>query len=85
MQIEMLDAFGQVARSNAHVLVIRGEAADFHLGGYVCDRLGISAAKLRLWVEMSSRALDRLDQLPIAAIASVQGGGCAFVPKVGDP
>jgi hypothetical protein len=34
---------------------------------------------------MSSRALDRLDQLPIATIASVQGGGCAFVLKVGDP
>jgi enoyl-CoA hydratase/carnithine racemase len=74
MRIELLDAFERVASSDARVLVIRGEGADFCLGGDVRDWPGISAVKLRPRVEIFARALDRLEKLPIPTVAAVQGG-----------
>ena len=73
MRGELLDAFEQVAASDARVLVIRGEGDDFCLGGDVRDWPGVPAETLRPRVEVFARALDRLEQLDIPTIAAVQG------------
>ena len=73
MRGELLDAFEQVAASDARVLVIRGEGDDFCLGGDVRDWPGVPAATLRPGVEVFARALDRLERLDIPTIAAVQG------------
>jgi len=74
MRAELKAAFEQVAASAARVLVIRGEGADFCLGGDVRDWPGITAAELRPRVGVFAEALDRLERLPIPTIAAVQGG-----------
>jgi enoyl-CoA hydratase/carnithine racemase len=73
MRGELLDAFEQVAASASRVLIVRGEGADFCLGGDVRDWPGIAAAALRPRVEVFAKALDRLEQLGIPTIAAVQG------------
>jgi enoyl-CoA hydratase/carnithine racemase len=73
MRAELRDAFGQVAASDARVLVIRGEGPDFCLGGDVRDWSGIPAATLRPKIEMFAEALDRLENLNIPTLAAVQG------------
>jgi enoyl-CoA hydratase/carnithine racemase len=73
MRAELLDAFEQVAASNARVLILRGEGADFCLGGDVRDWPGIPAAVLRPRVEVFAKALDCLEQLEIPTVAAVQG------------
>jgi enoyl-CoA hydratase/carnithine racemase len=74
MRVDLFDAFARVAASNARVLIVRGEGADFCLGGDVRDWPGIPAATLRPKVEVYAKALDCLERLPIPTIAAVQGG-----------
>ncbi len=73
MRIELQEAFEQVAASEARVLIVRGEGADFCLGGDVRDWPGIPSATLRPRVEVFVKALNCLEQLPIPTIASIQG------------
>lgn len=74
MCVELREAFERVTDSAARVLVVRGEAADFCLGGDGRDWPGIPAATLRPKVEEFAKALDRLERLTIPSIAAVQGG-----------
>lgn len=73
MREELLDAFQKVAASNARVLIVRGEGADFCLGGDIREWPGIHSTILRPRIEVFAKALDRLYQLPIPTIAAVQG------------
>ncbi|WP_024519627.1 enoyl-CoA hydratase/isomerase family protein [Bradyrhizobium sp. Tv2a-2] len=73
MREELRDAFNMVARSEARVLIVRGEGADFCLGGDVRDWPGVPVASLRPRIEVFAKALDMLEQLPIPTVAAVQG------------
>lgn len=73
MRIDLRDAFMRVANSDARVLIVRGEGADFSLGGDIRDWPGIPAATLRPRVEVFAKALDILAELSIPTIAAVQG------------
>jgi enoyl-CoA hydratase/carnithine racemase len=73
---EIFSAIESVAKSDARVLVIKGDGENFCLGGDVRDWPGVPVEKLTLRVEVFANALDRLEQLDIPTIASVQGG-CA--------
>ena len=74
MRAELLEAFEQVAKSDARALLIQGKGADFCLGGDVRDWLGIKAAELQPRIEVFARAIDLLEILPIPTVAAVQGG-----------
>lgn len=76
MREEIFNAVESVAKSDARVLVIKGDGEDFCLGGDVRDWPDVPVDKLRPRVEVFANALDRLEQLDIPTIASVQGG-CA--------
>jgi enoyl-CoA hydratase/carnithine racemase len=76
MREEIFNAVESVAKSDARVLVIKGDGEDFCLGGDVRDWPDMPVDKLRPRVEVFANALDRLEQLDIPTIASVQGG-CA--------
>src|SRR5260221_4698296 len=76
MREEIFHAVESVAKSDARVLVIKGDGEDFCLGGDVRDWPDVPVDKLRPRVEVFANALDRLGQLDIPTIASVQGG-CA--------
>lgn len=73
MREHILEALKQVAASDARVLLVRGEGADFCLGGDIRDWPGITAEQLRPRVEVFANALDLLEALPIPTIAVVQG------------
>ena len=74
MRAELLEAFEQVAKSDARALLIQGKGADFCLGGDVRDWPGIKAAELQPRIEVFARAIDLLEILPIPTVAAVQGG-----------
>ena len=74
MRAELLEAFEQVAKSDARALLIQGKGADFCLGGDVRDWPGIKAAELQPRIEVFARAIDFLEILPIPTVAAVQGG-----------
>ena len=76
MREQILSAVETVAKSDARVLVIKGDGENFCLGGDVRDWPGLPVEKLRPRLEVFANALDRLEQLDIPTIASVQGG-CA--------
>ena len=76
MREEILGAINSVASSKARVLVIKGDGENFCLGGDVREWPGLSVNALRPKVEVFAHALDRLAQLDIPTVASVQGG-CA--------
>jgi enoyl-CoA hydratase/carnithine racemase len=73
MRNELRDAFAEVAKSGARVLIVRGEGADFCLGGDVRDWPGIPSATLRPRIEVFAAALEILEVLPIPTVAAVQG------------
>ena len=52
MRREVLDAFEQVARSQARVLLVRGEGDDFCLGGDAAEWVGIPSEELRPKIEV---------------------------------
>jgi enoyl-CoA hydratase/carnithine racemase len=54
--------------------LVRGEGADFCLGGDVRDWPGMPLNKLRPKIEVFAEALEQLRRLPIPTIAAVQGG-----------
>jgi enoyl-CoA hydratase/carnithine racemase len=74
MRIELWDAVRRVEDSPSRALLIRGEGADFCLGGDVRDWPGIPTDALRPKIEVFAEALDSLGRLTIPTIASVQGG-----------
>ncbi len=73
MRIDLRDAFNRIAGSAARVLIVRGEGADFCLGGDVRDWPGVSVASLRPRIEVFAKALDILGRLSIPTVAVVQG------------
>lgn len=73
MRHELRDAFEQIGASSARVLIVRGDGADFCLGGDVREWVGIPSAELRPRIEVFARALESLEQLKIPTIAAVQG------------
>jgi enoyl-CoA hydratase/carnithine racemase len=74
MRQELLEAIEQVATSDARVLVIKAAGENFSLGGDARDWPGVSVAELRPKIEVFAKAVDRLQELEIPTIASVQGG-----------
>jgi enoyl-CoA hydratase/carnithine racemase len=74
MRVELRDAVQRVARSPSRALLIRGEGADFCLGGDVRDWPGVPSDELRPKIEVFAEALEHLGRLAIPTIASVQGG-----------
>ena len=74
MRKEILDAFEQVAASEARVLLIKGEGSDFCLGGDIREWPGIPSPELRPHIEVFARAIDLLDSLSIPTVAVVRGG-----------
>jgi enoyl-CoA hydratase/carnithine racemase len=56
------------------VLVIKAAGENFSLGGDARDWPGVSVAELRPKIELFAKAVDRLQELEIPTIASVQGG-----------
>jgi Enoyl-CoA hydratase/isomerase len=74
MRVELRDAVQRVARSPSRALLIRGEGADFCLGGDVRDWPGIPSDELRPKIEAFAEALEHLGRLAIPTIASIQGG-----------
>jgi enoyl-CoA hydratase/carnithine racemase len=73
MREKLRDAFNKVSDSDARVLIVRGEGADFCLGGDVRDWPGVPVASLRPRIEVFAKALDILERLPIPTVAAVQG------------
>src|ERR1700676_3942878 len=55
-------------------LVIKAAGENFSLGGDARDWPGVSVAELRPKIEVFAKAVDRLQELEIPTIASVQGG-----------
>ena len=74
MRQELLEAIEQVATSDARVLVIKAAGENFSLGGDARDWPGVSVAELRPKIEVFAKVVDRLQELEIPTIASVQGG-----------
>jgi len=74
MRGELLAAFEEVAASQARVLVVRGQGADFCLGGDIREWPGLAVAELRPRIEVFAKALATLKRLSIPTIAAVQGG-----------
>jgi hypothetical protein len=74
MRVELRDAVQRVSRSSARALLIKGEGADFCLGGDVREWPGIPSAELRPKIEVFADALEQLRRLPIPTVAAVQGG-----------
>jgi enoyl-CoA hydratase/carnithine racemase len=60
MQEEIFRAVESVVKSDARVLVIKGDGENFCLGGDVRDWLGVPVDKLRPCVEGFANALARL-------------------------
>ncbi len=74
MRTEVLDAFEQVAASQARVLLVKGAGDDFCLGGDAGEWIGIPSGELRPKIEVFAKAIDALGDLTIPTIAVVQGG-----------
>jgi enoyl-CoA hydratase/carnithine racemase len=74
MRVELRDAVQRVAHSPSRALLIKGEGADFCLGGDVREWPGIPSAALRPKIEVFADALEQLRRLPIPTVAAVQGG-----------
>jgi enoyl-CoA hydratase/carnithine racemase len=74
MRQELLEAIEQVATSDARVLVIKAAGENFSLGGDARDWPDVSVAELRPKIEVFAKVVDRLQELEIPTIASVQGG-----------
>ena len=73
MRREVLDAFDQVAASQARVLLVSGAGNDFCLGGDAGEWVGIPSEELRPKIEVFAEAIDALGKLTIPTIAVVQG------------
>ena len=74
MRQEILDAFKQVAASDARVLLLKGTGTDFCLGGDVTEWPGLDPNDLRPRVEVFADSIDFLEGLNIPTVAVVQGG-----------
>ena len=74
MRREFFDALKQVSKSEARVLLVKGEGSDFCLGGDIREWVGVPSAQLRPPIEVFADATDLLDSLAIPTIAVVQGG-----------
>jgi enoyl-CoA hydratase/carnithine racemase len=74
MRVEIRDAVQRVAHSPSRALLIKGEGADFCLGGDVREWPGIPSGELRPKIEVFAEALEQLRRLPIPTVAAVQGG-----------
>jgi enoyl-CoA hydratase/carnithine racemase len=74
MRVELRDAMQRVALSPSRALLVRGEGADFCLGGDVRDWPGMPSNELRPKIEVFAEALEQLRRLPMPTIAAVQGG-----------
>lgn len=74
MRRELRHAIRRVAASNARALLVRGEGADFCLGGDVSEWPDVPVDELRHKIEVFAEALDLLSRLEIPTLAAIQGG-----------
>ena len=74
---EMVDqlsiAIDEIDASEARVLLMRSEGADFCFGGDIATRADLEVSELRALSERYASVFNQLERLPIPVIAAVQG------------